>query len=317
MPSATTADTSDKKAANSDNNMESKQKMNIEIPLDLKGFKKNSDELEVLRTVLAARQSALEFIAQNRDIDALERTVAGMRALRDFPDYENVEFRALLTTLLFDIAEIHYRLKDYRQSEKELEMIFKVLYTLIQADKERFGKYHIMAMELSTRLLRSRRKTMEMLAKQKIAAEELFEKVNSGVTAATDRLVDALCGVGQLLASAGDYREALKFFAEAIKLSKKKSGRVNRKEIKLTIEMAEIMMRIRQMRPRARRLLSAILPHAISLGTIELEEDILALVEMMDLEEENESRWKMFVHRLGKAAREKIGKLKTPSKSDE
>ena len=261
--------------------MEKENKL-IDIPLELDNFSNNSLELEVIRTVLSARQTAQELLDENREIDALERTVSGMRALREFPDYENVEFRALLAALLSDLAEIHFLLKDYRQSEKELEMLFKVLDPLIRTDSERFGKYHILAMELSTRILRSKKKTMELLVKQKLAADALFDKVNAGVTAATDRLVDSLRNVGQLLASTGDYRAAMKFYAEAIKISKKKSGRVNRKEIKLTIEMAEIMMRLRQMRPRARRLLSAILPHAIALETIELEEDILALVEMID-----------------------------------
>lgn len=66
----------------------------------------------------------------------------------------------------------------------------------------------------------------------------------------------------------------------------------------MTIEMAEIMMRVRPMKPRARRLLNAILPHAISLETIELEEDILALIEMIDNESDGETRWKNFVHRI-------------------
>lgn len=275
----------------------------MDIPVILSGFQKNSEELEVLRTVLSARSTAHELLAENRDIDALERTVAAMRALRDFPDYDNMEFRALLANLLADLTEIHYRLKDYKQSGKELEMLFKVLHPLVHSDHERFGKYHILAMELSTRILRSRKKTMELLAKQKLVAEKLFDKVNSGVTTATDRLVEALRNVGQLLASTGDYRAALKFYAEAIRISKKKSGRVNRKEIKLSIEMAEIMMRIRSMKPRARRLLSAVLPHAIALETIELEENILALIEMMDHEEDNEPKWRLFLHRLSKTAR--------------
>ncbi len=296
--------------------MEKENKL-IDIPLELDNFSNNSLELEVIRTVLSARQTAQELLDENREIDALERTVSGMRALREFPDYENVEFRALLAALLSDLAEIHFLLKDYRQSEKELEMLFKVLDPLIRTDSERFGKYHILAMELSTRILRSKKKTMELLVKQKLAADALFDKVNAGVTAATDRLVDSLRNVGQLLASTGDYRAAMKFYAEAIKISKKKSGRVNRKEIKLTIEMAEIMMRLRQMRPRARRLLSAILPHAIALETIELEEDILALVEMIDNEEENEPRWKMFVHRLTKAAREQFRKESKSAKNNE
>ena len=123
---------------------------------------------------------------------------------------------------------------------------------------------------------------MGLLLKQQMNAGALYEKVNAGVVAATDKLVDSARNVGQLLASTGDLKAALKFYAEAIKYSKKRTGRVTRKEIKMTIEMAEIMMRIRPMRPRAKRLLNAILPHAISLETIELEQDILALIGVID-----------------------------------
>ena len=141
--------------------------------------------------------------------------------------------------------------------------------------------------------------------KQKINAEQLYEKVNSGIVAATDKLVESLRKVGQLLASSGDYREALKFYAEAVKFSKKRTGRVSRREVKLTIEMAEIMMRVRQLRPRARRLLAAILPHAISLETVELEEEILALTAMVENQIENEPRWRQFFQRLASGLQSK------------
>lgn len=275
----------------------------IDVTVYTDGFDKNSPDYEVIDHVVSARDTARELLEEHREMDALERIVSAMRSLREFSDYNNTEFRALLVALLSDLAEIHFLLKDYKQSEKELDMLFKVLEPLIAADPERFGRHHILAMELSTRILRSRRKTMEMLVKQQLAAEALYEKVNAGIHAATDRLVDSLRNVGQLMASTGDYRGAMKFYAEAIKISKKRSGRVNRKEIKLSIELAEIMMRIRQMRPRARRLLSAVLPHAIALETIELEEDILALVEMIEVEQDNEPRWKMFVHQITKAAK--------------
>lgn len=270
----------------------------IEIPLKLDAFSQKAVEREIFSGVETCRKTAQELLGEEREMDALERIVAGMRLLREFPDYDNIEFRAMLVALLFDLSEIHFKLKDYKQSEKELEMIFKVLEQLVKSDEERFGKYHILAMEQSTRVLRSRKKTMEMLVKQKLAVDALYEKVNSGVLAATDRLVDSLRNAGQYLASAGDYREALKFFSEAIRLSKKRNGKITRKEVKMTIEMAEIMMRVRPMRPRARRLLNAILPHAISLETIELEEDILALVEMIDNESDGETRWKNFVHKI-------------------
>ncbi len=280
----------------------------VEIPLDLTKFEKNSKDMQIIETAISCRHTAEELISEDRHIDALERTVEALRTLRDFSDFDNKEFRALLAGLLFDLSEIHFALKDYKQSEKELEILFKVLESLIKDDAERFGKYHIMAMELSTRILRSRKKTLELLVKQQINAGALYDKVNAGVSAATDKLVDSLRNVGQLLASTGDYRAAMKFYAEAIKISKKRSGRVNRKEVKMTIEMAKIMMRERQMRPRAKRLLNAVLPHAIALETIELEEDILALLEIIDADIEREPAWKTLVHKITTSAKAKIKK---------
>lgn len=265
---------------------------------DLSAAKLTEKERTLLEEALSTRKTAREFAEKEQYMDALERIISALKSLRDFPDYERQEFREVLIVLLFDLAETHFFLKDYKQSEKELESLFKVLDTMLKEDAERFGHLHILAMELSTRILRSRKKVMDLLVKQKINAEQLYEKVNSGVVAATDKLVESLRKVGQLLASSGDYREALKFYAEAIKFSKKRTGRVSRREVKLTIEMAEIMMRVRQLRPRARRLLAAILPHAISLETVELEEEILALTEMVENQIENEPRWRQFFTRI-------------------
>lgn len=270
----------------------------INIALNYKGFQKNSKDLAILREAETCRRTVRDLIAENRLIDAYERAVGIMRSLREFSDFDNTEFRAMLAGLLFDITELHYALKDYKQSEKELETLFRVLESLLTVDAERFGPYHILAMEMSTRILRSRKKTIDMLASQQAATAQLYEKVTSGMVAATERLVDSMRKTAQLLASSGDYRGALKFLAEAIKFSKKRTGKVTRKEVKMTIEMAEIMLRIRSLHPRAHRLLTAVLPHAINLETIELEEDILALLEVINNAEEREPRWRAFMHRL-------------------
>ena len=267
---------------------------------DFSASKLGDKERNILEEALSTRKTAHEFLEQEQYMDALERVIAAMRSLREFPDYEVREFREVLVILLFDLAEVHFLLKDYKQSEKELEALFKLLDSMLKDDAERFGHLHILAMELSTRILRSRKKVMEMLVKQKINADQLYEKVNSGIVAATDKLVESLRKVGQLLASKGDYREALKFYAEAVKFSKRRTGRVSRREVKLTIEMAEIMMRVKQLRPRAKRLLAAILPHAISLETVELEEEILALTELVENQIENEPSWRKFFTRLKK-----------------
>ena len=282
----------------------------IEIPVDLKAIDPKSKDYEVVDAVLTCRRTAEELVAENRYMDAMERIVEGLRELREFSNYSSHDFRSLLIGVLFDLSEIHFELKDYKQSEKELETLFKVLEGLVKEDADRFGKYHVMAMELSTRILRSRKKTLDLLVKQQMNAGVLYDKVNSGVSAATDRLIESLRNVGELLASTGDYRAALKFYSEAIKLSKKRAGKVTRKEVKMSIEMAKIMMRVSSMRPRAKRLLEAVLPHSIALETIELEEDILALIHIIDSDEENEPLWKSFMLKVQKEAKNRISKLR-------
>ena len=263
-------------------------------------------DVEVLKNALEARSEAGEFLHQDKYLEAMERTVSALKIMREFSNYQNPEFRSLFVALLFDLAEIHYALKNYKQSEKEVEILFKVLDNLVKTDQERFGQYHILAMELSTRILRSRKKALDLLVKQQITTGTLYEKVNSGIAAATDKLVDSLCTTAQLLAATGDIRGALKFYAEAIKYSKKRTGRVTRKEVKMTVEMAEVMIRLRSMQPRAKRLLNAILPHAVALETVQLEQDIISLIEVIDANEEPETKWRMFLHKVIAGAKSKF-----------
>lgn len=270
----------------------------IDIPVETEVFGHNSKDREILESVLSMRAATKELQNENRTMDALERTVESMRVLKGFSDYGHTEFRVVLAMLLFDLSEIYYELKDYKQSRKELETLFCVLENLIRTDADRFAAYHILAMELSARILRSRKKALDMLAKQQIAASKLYDRVNSGVVAATDKLVDTLRNIGELLVCSGDYKAALKFYSEAISLSKKRAGKVTRKEIKMSIDMAKVMTRISSMRPRALRLLEAVLPHAIALETLDLEEDILALTEIINTKEERDTNWKLFLHKL-------------------
>lgn len=278
----------------------------IELQLNLNNENIKPEHKAVLEAALYARKESIEFLEQEKCVEALERTVAALKIMREFPDYKDAEFRILFVVLLFDLAEIHYCLKNYKQSEKEVDILFKVLDNLVKTNEERFAHYHILAMELSTRILRSRKKAMDLLVKQQITSGPLYDKVNSGVAAATEKLVDSLCKTAQLLAATGNIRESLKFYVEAIKYSKKRAGRVTRKEVKMTIEMAEVMMRQHSMLPRARRLLNAILPHAIALENVEYEQDITSLIDVIDASSEPETKWRIFLHKVTEAAKYKF-----------
>lgn len=263
----------------------------IDISIKMDAFPPESNEAEVLASVVAMRLQTSRLIESEKYMESLERTITALQRLREFSVHDNEEFKALLVALLFDLAEIHFMLKDYKKSEKDLDVLFKVLDPLVSRNPDRFGRLHILAMELSTRIIRSRKKTLEMLALQQIHVDELNTMVNSGIAKATERLVDSLCNVGRLLAASGDYREAMKFFSEAIRTSKKRSGRVNRKEIKMSIEMAEIMIRVKSMRPRAERLLNVVYTHAVTLKETELQNEIETLKEMIKLQENMKGSW--------------------------
>ena len=278
----------------------------IKLNLNLNNPELSPDNEEVLQKVMVLRQEADKLISEENYLEAMERTVAALKTMRECTAYQNPEFRLLFVALLFDLAEIHYALKNYKQSEKEVEVLFKVLDNLVKTDSERFAQYHILAMELSTRILRSRKKAMDLLVKQQITTGSLFEKVNSGVASATDKLVDSLSATAQLLAATGDIQGALKFYAEAIKYSKKRSGKVTKKEVKMTVEMAEVMMRSKSMRPRAKRLLTTILPYATSLGMPGMEQDINSLIDVIDNNVEPDTKWRMFLHKVIAEAKAKF-----------
>lgn len=288
-----------------------------ELPFDPQGIDKKSEDAAIIREVLEMRKETESLFAEEKYTEALRRTVDALRRIREASDYTHREFRALLVGLLFDLSEIHFMLKDYKQSEKELDTLFKVLGNLIKEDSERFGKYHLLAMDLSTRILRSRRKTLELLAKQQINTGMLYDKVNSGVAAATDKLVESLRKAAEMMASTGDYHTAVKFYAEAIKIAKKRAGKVTRREVRMTVEMAAVMMRSKSESARARRLLNAILPHAIALEALELEQEILAMIETIDSNLVHDSAWKNFLDKVQRSARSAMRKIKKEESAGE
>lgn len=276
-----------------------------ELPVKLENIADKADR-EVLENALALRAESEKLFAEEKYEESLQKTVESLRRLRDFSSYNHAEFRAMLASLLFDLSEIHFALKDYKQSEKELEMLFKVLENMLRDDSGRFGPLHVLAMELSTRILRSRKKTLDLLAKQQLNTGILYEKVNAGVAAATDKLVESLRKTAEMLASTGDYRAAVRFYMEAIRLSKKRAGKVTRREVRLTIDMARVMMHSKSELARAKRLLNAVLPHAIALEALELEQEILQLTGQIEQDEAHAPVWKQFLEKVQKTARTKL-----------
>lgn len=56
----------------------------VEIPLMTERFEKNSNEFRILTDALAYRAAATQLIAEERYMDAMERTVTALKTLREF-----------------------------------------------------------------------------------------------------------------------------------------------------------------------------------------------------------------------------------------
>lgn len=281
-----------------------------ELPVLLKNLPKDAEDRKIVESALELRAEALKVYGEEKYEKALEKVVEALRKMREFSNFGDKEFRAVLATLLFDLSEIHFQLKDFKQSEKDLEMLFKVLEQLLKDDAERFGEFHLLAMELSTRILRSRKKTLDLLAKQQINTGVLYEKVNAGIASASDKLVESLRKGAEMMAQTGDYKGAVKFYMEAIKIAKRRTGRVGKREVRMTVDMAKVMMHSHSELQKAKRLLAAILPHAVSLENLELEQEILALIEKIDADVAHEPMWKTFVEKVQKTVKQKTEGLR-------
>lgn len=281
-----------------------------ELPILIEKLPTDPKDREVVETALKLREEALKLYGEEKYEEALEKLIESLRKLRDFSDFSHLEFRALLVVLLFDLSETHFSLKDFKQSEKELEMLFKLMENLLKEDHDRFGELHVLAMELSTRILRSRKKTLDLLAKQQINTGVLYEKVNAGVASATEKLVESLRKGAEMMAQTGDYRGAVRFYMEAIKLAKKRTGRITRREVKMTVDMAKVMMHSKSETARAKRLLVAILPHAVALENLELEREILGMIEKIDADIAHEPMWRSFLEKVHRSVKKVTPKRK-------
>lgn len=226
---------------------------------------------EALRNLHAlALQIITSLYIETEQQDEALLTAAGLlNTMALEPRRKDEPFLAILASLLYDIAYIHSERGHFKQAERELEKSMKLFERLAKSSPERYGSAHIMALNASTNVYRSRVKQVNLLAHNQVATSTYLEMLNAGIEGAADRLIDSLTSEGRTLAQMGRYREAVQYFSRALKYLTKIEPEFTLRQLQLSIDLGEALLNVNVSRDKGIHLLNTMLHKATKLNADE------------------------------------------------
>lgn len=239
-----------------------------------------------LRAAVKQLLVALHIEAGDNDL-ALAAAAAALNVLATNPSRKDEPFLFTLAALLYDIAFLHTLRNEYKPAERELEKATRILERLVRLNPDRYSPAHIMALNASTTVYRNRVSQAEFLASHQEATNSYLLMVKSGMTEATDRLIDSLAAQGHTLGKMGRYREAVQYFSRALKYLTRIEPAMSMRQLNLSIALGEAMLRLDPMREKAIHLLNTMLHKATKLNAAAEHRhivDILANSRSRDLD---------------------------------
>lgn len=226
------------------------------------------DESRTMLDIHAAMNQILTalLIECDRFDEAKQTAATTLTLLAQEPRRKDEPFLTLLGSLLYDIAYLHSCRNEFKQAERELEKSLKVFERLARVNPERYGSAHIMAQSAATSIYRSRVKQVDLLAHYQVATSTYLEQVNSGLTNATDRLIDSLCTEGRTLAQMGRHREAVQYFSRALKYHTRLNPEIDMRQLEMSIDLGEALLNVPASRDKGIHLLNTMLHKATKLN---------------------------------------------------
>lgn len=229
------------------------------------------DESGHLLNIHAALMQILTSLhIENNDLTQATSTAAAtLNLLSQEPRRKDEPFLEILAALLYDIAFLHVESNEFKQAERELEKSLKIFERLAKNNPARYGSAHIMALNASTSVYRSRVKQAELLAHYQAATSAYLQMVGEGIGDATSRLIESLLTEGRTLADMGRHREAVQYFTRALKYSTRLSSDFTREQLEMSIDLGESMLQIPAMRDKGIHLLNTMLHKATKINAVE------------------------------------------------
>lgn len=206
--------------------------------------------------------------------EAMRTAAAAMTLLAQEPRRRDEPFLQVLAALLYDISLLHADGGEYRQAERELEKCNKIYERLARQNPDRYGAAHLMALNAATTVYRSRVRQAELLAHYQAATTLYLQMMSDGVEDAATRLIDSLATQGKTLAEMGRHREAVQYYTRALKYLTKLNPDTTPRQVELSVELGESMLKVAGLREKGIHLLNTMLHKALKLNLMDLHHRI-------------------------------------------
>lgn len=253
-----------------------------------------SGKLLDIHAALMQTITALHIHAGNLD-DAMTTAASTLNLLAQEPRRKDEPFLSILASLLYDISLIHTSRGQYKQAEREIEKSMKIFERLAKQSPERYGSAHLLAMNASTQVYRSRQKQADMLLRYQEATNTYLRMVDEGIEDAGMRLVESLATEGRTLTQMCRQREAVQYFTRALKYLTKIESEFSLTQLRLSIDLGEALLSLKGSREKGIHLLNTMLYKA---NKINADDEHRRIVEILSETKTNRMEIFAFWHKI-------------------
>lgn len=206
------------------------------------------------------------YIHAELPTDALQSGAVVLNLLAQSPKRKDEPFLAILASLLYDISLIHSSRDENKQAEREIEKSMKLFERLARQNADRYGAAHLLALNASTSVYKSRVKQANTLAQYQAATSTYLQMLNEGMEDAGMRLIESLATEGRTLVKMNRQREAVQYFTRALKLLTKISPDFDLMQLNLSIDLGHALLSLKGTREKGIHLLNTMLYKASKLN---------------------------------------------------
>lgn len=209
------------------------------------------------------------YVSLGMSEEAMRTAASTLTLLSQESRRRDEPFQVILALTLHDLALLHSQRSKFRHAEREIEKSMKIFDRLAKANPERYASALVAAQSTLTSVLKSRTSQANLLKEHQEATERYMQMMNEGVEEATTLLVDSLAEEGRTLAHMGKDREAVQYFSRALKYLTKIEPEMTLRQLRLSIDLGEALMNVKQTREKGVHLLNTMLYKASKLHAAE------------------------------------------------